>query len=173
MTVPPWPGEHHACSTCGTGFVTITVDDVVRGLPAVAAAVGTLVHNAPARSRAAGQGGTWSAVEYLCHLRDVLVSSTIRLYRARTEDQPVVEPMFNDLRAARFRYAERDPVATLDELDAAVAGCLDEIARVTDWDRTVARRPGEVRTARWLARNALHEGRHHLLDIDRLVRPLR
>ena len=28
---------------------------------------------------------TWSALEYLCHVRDVYVASTIRLYRARKE----------------------------------------------------------------------------------------
>ena len=44
----------------------------------------------------------WSPIEYLCHVRDVFVSHLIRLYRARTEDDPVLEPMFNDLRAARL-----------------------------------------------------------------------
>jgi len=31
----------------------------------------------------------------------------------------------------------------------------------------VVRQPGEERTARWLLRNAAHEGRHHLADIQR------
>ena len=74
--------------------------------------------------------------------------------------------MYNDLRAIRFRYAERDAAAVLDELDAGVAGCCDEIARVTDWDRTMTRLPGEQRTARWLARAAVHEGVHHLRDLQ-------
>jgi hypothetical protein len=169
VAIPPWPDEHHVCAACGFAFANVTVADVVAGLPAVAAAVGTLVINSPGRMRTPGPDGTWSAIEYLCHLRDVLVSSTIRLHRARTEDVPAVEPMFNDLRARRFRYLERDPAATLDEVDAAVAGCLEEIALVRDWERMIARRPGEQRTARWLARNALHEGRHHLLDLDGLL----
>jgi hypothetical protein len=107
-------------------------------------------------------------LEYLCHLRDVYATSTIRLHRVRTEDSPVLEPMLNDLRARRFRYGERDPVAVLDELGAAVAGFLDETRRVTgpDWDRTATRLPGERRTARWLVRHAAHEGVHHLRDVD-------
>lgn len=34
-----------------------------------------------------------------------------------------------------------------------------------DWDRVVLRPPGEQRTTRWLVRQALHEGRHHLAGI--------
>lgn len=111
----------------------------------------------------------WSAVEYLCHVRDVFVSHLIRLYRARTEDDPGLEPMFNDLRARRLHYREREVPPTLDELDAAVAGLLEEAARFRpqDWSRTVRRQPGERRTARWLLRNSAHEGIHHLGDLPR------
>ncbi|WP_197498878.1 DinB family protein, partial [Mycobacterium sp. E3298] len=60
--------------------------------------------------------------------------------------------------------------ATLAELAAAVAGFLDEVARAKgqDWDRTGTRLPGERRTARWLVRQAMHEGVHHLGDIRRI-----
>ncbi|MEO9199860.1 MAG: DinB family protein [Antricoccus sp.] len=109
----------------------------------------------------------WSVIEYVCHLRDVYATYTIRLHRARTEDRPVLEPMLNDLRARRFRYNERDVDAVLDELEAAAAGFCDEVARnrPDQWDRLVSRLPGEDRTARWLVRQAMHEGQHHLADI--------
>lgn len=61
----------------------------------------------------------WSVTEYVCHLRDVYVASTIRLHRIRTEDRPVLEPLYNDLRATRFRYNERDLRAVIDELASA------------------------------------------------------
>lgn len=111
----------------------------------------------------------WSPVEYLCHVRDVFVSHLIRLHRARTEEDPGLEPMFNDLRTRRLRYGERDASSTLDELEAAVAGLLEEVERFRpeDWSRPVHRLPGEVRTARWLLRNAAHEGIHHLGDLGR------
>lgn len=35
------------------------------------------------------------------------------------------------------------------------------------WDRLVTRLPGEHRTARWLVRQAMHEGQHHLDDISK------
>ncbi len=109
----------------------------------------------------------WSPIEYLCHVRDVYISHLIRLYRARTEDDPALEPMFNELRARRLRYAEREAAATLDELDAAIAGLLEEVSRFRsgDWSRPVHRLPAERRTALWLLRNAAHEGIHHLGDL--------
>jgi hypothetical protein len=93
------------------------------------------------------------------------------LHRARTEELPVLEPMLNDLRARRFRYADCDVPAVLGELTAAVAGVADELRRVgpDGWERCVTRLPGEVRTVRWLLRNAAHEGRHHLADVDRAL----
>ncbi|MGH7921686.1 MAG: DinB family protein [Candidatus Dormibacteraceae bacterium] len=109
----------------------------------------------------------WSPLEYLCHVRDVFVTHLIRLYRARTEDDPALEPMYNDLRSARLRYNERDVAATLDELEAAVEGLLEESERFRpdDWSRVVHRLAGERRTAAWLLRNATHEGLHHLQDL--------
>lgn len=111
--------------------------------------------------------GVWSPIEYLCHVRDVYVSHLIRLHRARTEEDPELEPMLNDLRARRLRYAEREAAPTLDELEAAVAGVLEEVSRFRpeDWSRPAHRLPGERRTALWLLRNAAHEGIHHLGDL--------
>jgi hypothetical protein len=109
----------------------------------------------------------WTVAEYVCHLRDVYVTFTIRLHRTRTEHQPALEPMFNDLRARRFRYNDCDLAATLDELATAAAGFCEQIARTKeeDWNRVATRLPGERRTARWLVRQAMHEGVHHLGDI--------
>jgi hypothetical protein len=115
---------------------------------------------------------TWSVLEYICHLRDVFAATTIRLYRTRTEDRPALEPIFNDLRATRFHYNNRDLVAVLDELTDNVDGLRQEVGRVPDaeWDRQATRRPDEVRTARWLVRQAMHEGTHHLRDIRAVAR---
>lgn len=106
-------------------------------------------------------------MEYVCHLRDVYATYTIRLHRARTENSPAVEPMFSDLRAIRFGYSLLPLGPVLDELQAHAEGFCEEAATLApqDWLRTVSRRPGEVRTAGWLVRQALHEGRHHLADI--------
>jgi DinB superfamily len=168
--VPRWAEEDHICSACDFSYVTVRLADAVEAIRAAPRQTRTAVGAVePERLRRRPEPRTWSVVEYVCHLRDVYVSSTIRLYRARTEDMPQLEPMLNDLRAQRFRYCDADIPAVLDELGAAVAGCLEEISRFRepDWQRKVMRLPGEERTALWLVRQAAHEARHHLGDIAR------
>jgi hypothetical protein len=170
--LPPLASEDFVCAACGFAFPDCDAADSARRLPRIAADIRSFV--APierSRLTAKRTAETWSGIEYLCHVRDVYQASTIRLYRVRTEDAPQIEPLYNDVRATRFRYAERDAAAVLDEIDAAIAGCCAEIGLVTDWNRTMTRLPGEQRTARWLARAAVHEGVHHLLDLRTVCDP--
>jgi hypothetical protein len=169
--VPPLVAEDFACGFCGFAFAECDVATVPERLPELAAELRAFVADLDSdRLRAKPDPAVWSGAEYLCHVRDVMYATTIRLYRVRMEDTPHIEPLFNDLRAARFRYAACDPSMVLDEIDAGVAGCRDEIARVDDWDRTMTRLPGEERTARWLARAAVHETVHHLRDLHNVTR---
>lgn len=166
--LPPLAAEDHVCDACRVVYPDTRIDDALGVIVKLPGAVRDAVHAIPAElRRTRSSPEVWSAAEYLCHLRDVYVAFTIRLYRVRTEDRPALEPMFNDLRARRFQYNECDIEATLDELARAVAGFRDEVARVADdgWDRVATRLPGERRTARWLVRQAMHEGVHHLGDI--------
>ena len=170
--IPPLPDEDHRCPSCGLDYASLSTAEataVITAMPADAAAAVAGV--GADRLRARPEPGTWSAVEYLCHLRGVAVTATVRLHRARTEGRPAIEPMLNDLRARRFRYVDADPQAVLAELGRVVGGVSDEIARISadGWTRTVPRLPGEERTVRWLVRHAAHECRHHLADIARIV----
>jgi ribonuclease BN (tRNA processing enzyme) len=158
--LPPLAAEDHTCDACGLVYPETEIDDavsVIAGLPgAVREVVGAIP---PELHPVRPSPGVWSVAEYVCHLRDVYVTFTIRLHRVRTEHQ-----------ARRFRYNDCDLAATLDELAAAAAGFCNEVACTGehDWDRVVARLPGEQRTARWLVRQAMHEGVHHLGDIRRI-----
>ncbi|WP_374022865.1 DinB family protein [Mycobacterium sp. HNNTM2301] len=170
-SLPPLAGEDHVCADCGLSYSDTPLDDAIGAIAGLPDAAREAVSEIPPQARRVRPGpGVWSVAEYLCHLRDVYVSFTIRLHRVRTEDQPAWEPMLNDLRARRFRYNDCDIDATLAELAAAVAGFRDEVARAKDhdWDRTGSRLPDERRTARWLVRQAMHEGVHHLGDIRRI-----
>jgi uncharacterized damage-inducible protein DinB len=169
--VPPLVAEDHVCPDCGVAYLDVSIEraaEVIGGLPASFRAAMAAIP--PDAYRRRPEAGTWSVVEYLCHVRDVYATYTIRLHRARTEPEPVLEPMLNDLRARRFDYLHRDVDAVLDELEANAAGFRAEIARTPSgsWDRRVSRLPGERRTARWLARQAVHEGVHHLRDIEQV-----
>jgi hypothetical protein len=173
--LPPLAAEDHVCEACGLAYGDLTLADAVTEIRELPDAVRAAVAAVPADRRRLRPGsGVWSVTEYVCHVRDVFVGFTIRLHRARTEDEPVVDPMFGDLRAIRFRYADADLGAVLDELARASAGFRDEIAatRPEEWSRTIRRSPGELRTATWIVRQATHEGRHHVRDIAHVARRL-
>jgi len=172
--LPPLAAEDHACDECALVYAETRIDEAVGAIKDLPGAVREVVYAIPpTMHRMRPSPGVWSVAEYVCHLRDVYVSFTIRLHRVRTEHQPAWEPMFNDLRARRFRYNDCDLAATLEELAAAAAGFCEEVACTGehDWDRVGTRRPGEQRTARWLVRQAMHEGVHHLADIRRIGGP--
>lgn len=164
--LPPWPAEDHVCPVCPYDYRRQTPEaatDLIGSLPdRYADEVSVTPHSTLARRP---EDGTWSVIEYLCHVRDAYASFTIRLYRVRTEHEPSLEPMLNDLRAARFGYRELAPKPVLQELRLNVSGFLSEVARVRDWERVGSRVAGETRTARWLVRQAAHEGVHHLADL--------
>jgi uncharacterized damage-inducible protein DinB len=169
--LPPLAAEDHVCVPCGMRFADLTVD----AASALVAAVPARTRDAvaaldPSRWHGRPAEGVWSVAEYVCHLRDVAMTFTIRLHRVRTEGRPALEPMINDFRARRFRYDAHDVGAVLDQLETVTPGLLEEVARFTDadWSRTCTRLPHEERTARWLLRQAAHEGVHHVADVGGL-----
>lgn len=115
--------------------------------------------------------GTWSPLEYGCHVRDVLLVQRERVLAARRRDRPSFEPMGRDERVDHDGYAEQDPVDVARQLtDAAqlFANVLDRLG-LDDWPRTVGYnwpRPSE-RSLQWVATHTVHELQHHLLDIRR------
>jgi uncharacterized damage-inducible protein DinB len=170
--LPPLAPEDHTCADCGLSYSETSIEEAVSVIIGLPSAVRDTISAVPATAHRVRPGqGVWSVAEYLCHLRDVYVVFTIRLHRVRTEDRPAMEPMFNELRARRFRYNDCDFEATLSELASAAAGFCEQVARTddSDWDRAATRLPGENRTARWLVRQAMHEGVHHLRDIRRIA----
>jgi hypothetical protein len=171
--LPPLADEAHFCADCRLDYASVTVEEAVAAVGAVGAAARRAVAAVPEQLwRLRPADGGWSVAEYTCHLRDVYLTYTIRLHRARTEDRPRLEPMLNDLRARRFGYNDWSVPAALDELSATASGFCEEARRMrqADWGRTVTRLPGEERTARWLLRQATHEGLHHVHDIERVAR---
>ena len=114
--------------------------------------------------------GVWSALEYSCHVRDVLEVQRDRLGQALVVDRPEFEPMGRDERVERDGYNEQDPVAVGD----ALAGAAERMAADLEaldadgWGRTAVYNWPEVaeRTMEWVARHTLHELEHHLGDLE-------
>jgi uncharacterized damage-inducible protein DinB len=170
--LPPLAAEDHVCPSCDLAYSSLDVAAAVAGIRSVPDAVAARVTALPGPAlRRRPEPGVWSVLEYAAHVRDVYATFLIRLHRARTEDHPALDPMFNDLRAERLRYNELAPDAVLHELTLAASGFCDEVADTADdeWGRGVRRLPGEDRTALWLVRHAMHEGVHHVRDIERVA----
>jgi uncharacterized damage-inducible protein DinB len=169
--LPPLAAEDHVCSACALSYLELDVAAAVAGIRAVPGAVASRVAALPEAALRQRPGpGVWSVLEYAAHVRDVYATFLIRLHRARVEDRPTLDPMFGDLRAQRLRYNDLPVDAVLHELALAARGFCDEAADTTDdeWGRRVRRLPGEDRTALWLVRHAMHEGVHHVGDIERI-----
>jgi hypothetical protein len=113
----------------------------------------------------------WSALEYACHVRDVLLVQRERALLARRVEAPEAVPMGRDERVAYEGYLESDPTEVAEELVVAARLLANTLGRlgVADWERTLVYGWPEraERSLRWLAAHTLHEVRHHLLDVHR------
>lgn len=179
-TVPAVDG---VCMECGFDYDGLTeaeVIDAVRGFGRQYRA--PLSRGLPGESldellRAHPLPGVWSALEYACHVRDVFEVQTARIGRALAEDMPTFAPMGRDERVVEDRYNEQDPGTVADELAANAGGMASALEALTpdQWARRgiyTYPEPTE-RDLRWIARHTVHEGRHHLLDIGRVLRAAR
>jgi hypothetical protein len=129
----------------------------------------------PALLRTRPDPGTWSPLEYACHVRDVLW-----LFEERTRAmvaEPGVAFGWWDEEAAVTEddYAGQDPLAVADEIAGATAGYAATLRSLApeQWSATGENRDGDVFTVDSLARYGLHEAKHHQLDIGRGLRSAR
>jgi hypothetical protein len=116
----------------------------------------------------------WSALEYACHVRDVLDLNDDRVERIVADDRPALQAMDPDVLVVERDYNGADAVAVADELAAAAERLAARLDALTPegWTRA-ATRNGEELVIEWMARNVLHECEHHLLDIGRTLRSVR
>src|SRR6185436_16107921 len=61
----------------------------------------------------------WSALEYACHVRDVLLVQRDRIYVSLVEDTPSFPPMYREERVGFARYNEQAPATVADQVDVA------------------------------------------------------
>ena len=120
------------------------------------------------------QASTWSALEYTAHVADRLDHLGPAILRVVRENTPAIEGFDNDERAVSKAYNDLDRIEVLGWLDLACDELASVIAdvRPDDWARTglVA---GVERDALTLARDGVHEGAHHLRDVQRVLDAVR
>jgi hypothetical protein len=109
----------------------------------------------------------WSIAEYVDHVREVLFG--MRFVLDTAVGQPGTD--LGEPPEPRFDPEPRaiDVGAALSGIDREASALRDRLAELPDsaWNSKVTA-GGDAIDARWIARHAVHDATHHLLDVDRL-----
>ena len=111
---------------------------------------------------------TWSALEYACHVRDVLSLFDQRLNLMLDSDDARFADWDQDRTAVEKDYANADPALVSAELAAEGKQAAESFAAVreSEWDRKGLRSNGSEFTVLTLSRYFLHDLVHHLHDVN-------
>jgi DinB superfamily len=162
------------CAECGFSYQLVQPDAVPGRLRALRSGFSKELAGVDGVAASQRPGpSVWSALEYACHVRDVLLVQRERLIVAQVEDVPAVARMHRDERVSLARYDAHPVPEVLDqlgmaaELCAVTFGALDAAGRarrlVYPWPEATERDLG------WVGRHAVHEGEHHLMDVRRVL----
>jgi S-DNA-T family DNA segregation ATPase FtsK/SpoIIIE len=126
------------------------------------------------RTRPAPQ--VWSALEYTCHVRDVLLIQRDRVILALVEDSPSFPRMYREERVVLAAYPEERPEEVAHELVVAanLAGKVFERLSGEQARRLcIYNFPAPTeRNVAWLGVHTVHEASHHLLDVRSVLAQL-
>src|SRR4051794_40066813 len=99
-----------SCQECGFGYVLESPEGFAGQVRTAADAYSEILLTAPEETlRRRPEPGTWSPLEYACHVRDVLLVQRERVLAARRTVTPVAEPMGRDERVEHDGYADQRP----------------------------------------------------------------
>jgi hypothetical protein len=172
---PPVDGLCEQCGfNYGTGDLQGTVTLLVRQAAESAMAL-TKAAAGPDSNvvRLRPEPDVWSAIEYACHIRDVLEVQRLRIAQCLAEERPVYAPMDRAGRVKQEKYEFQNPI----EVGAAVmkfarefgaaARVLTppELGRLGLYNYPV-RAP---RSLSWIVRHTAHEIQHHRHDIIEIL----
>lgn len=159
------------CDECGFTYDVESAPAAGAAITTAGAEAATLLVRHAAMARTRREPEIWSALEYGCHLRDVLLVQRERVLLALRVEEPTPEPMGREERAVLDGYAEQLATDVARQLVDAGALFTHVLDRLDDrqWARTmVYNYPTPApRTLRWVAVHTEHEARHHLVDIRR------
>ncbi|WP_341926181.1 class I SAM-dependent methyltransferase [Nocardioides psychrotolerans] len=154
-----------ACPECGFDAAAVEPGAVARTVRSNAAAFALALRAPhPARRR---HDGTWSTLEYACHVRDVHRTFDERVRLMLDHDVPLFANWDQDETARAERYDLQDPA----EVALALVEAADAVATTYDgvpaeaWGRRGLRSNGSEFTVDSIARYHLHDVVHHLHDV--------
>jgi hypothetical protein len=124
------------------------------------------------------KAAVWSALEYAAHTRDVLAANGYLLHRTLENHRASIPTTSADEAADARDYNRLAPAHVLDELEANANRVATRAERASqdEWPRPIRVEDEEVRAslvdhgitdALAVLRHAVHEGAHHLEDVER------
>jgi hypothetical protein len=160
------------CPECGFDASTTRADEVASLVRANAATWPALLTHPSAAVRP--DPGTWSALEYACHVRDVHRLYERRLNWMLEQDDPLFENWDQDVTAVEDAYGAQDPAAVAAELAEAaeVIAAHFESLPPEAWSRPGRRSDGAAFTVDTFARYFVHDPIHHSWDAEAGYRAL-
>jgi hypothetical protein len=169
------------CPECGLDYDTVSPGDAavaVRSFPrryrALLTGFGNDDDDPDSVIRRRPDPTTWSALEYTAHVADVLDEIGVAVRRIVVEDEPALTSSVPDRRVAEKDYNAMDRMEVLGWLELVCAGLAEQLegVRPDDWSR-IGRFDWGERDALAMTRNAVHEGSHHLRDVQRVLSQVR
>jgi hypothetical protein len=154
------------CPECGLDTAGFPREDVAAMVRANARAWQDVL-TGPGDPRRRPSPGTWSALEYGCHVRDVLRLYDERLVLMLTQDGPRYPNWDQDATALAEDYPGQDPGVVAGELHTAAEAIAARFEGVAgeQWQRTGYRSDGAEFTIETFARYFIHDPIHHLHDV--------
>jgi hypothetical protein len=155
------------CPECGFDTSALVLDQVPELVRANAAAWRTVLDDDRVHDRPSDD--VWSALEYGCHVRDVLRLYDERLALMLEHDDPHFPNWDQDATAVEEHYDRQSPSVVADELESAAFDLASRFETVSDdgWERTGRRSDGVTFTIATFARYFVHDPVHHLHDVHK------
>ncbi len=171
-TVSAW-----VCPECGLDYDTILPPDAVVAVRSYPRRYAELLPprddddkpDGVIRRRPAPE--VWSALEYTAHMVDVFDDLADIVTKIVSGKHPVLDHGLDpDQQAIAAQYSQMDREDVLARLKASAENMANVIAKVPNdaWYRSSTFSFGE-RDALTMARNAVHEGYHHLRDVESVL----
>lgn len=154
------------CELCGFDSAEYTRQDLLGTLRALAPMWRTMTEGMPERVLSARPAaGTWSAVEYAAHSRDITEVMGRLVHFTLTNDAPRLDGPPPEPSDPTPASSMNDAIIELDQnvarLHSRALGLAD-----SEWGRTLVI-GGDELDITWIVGHAVHDGTHHVRDVGR------
>jgi hypothetical protein len=168
--------DHETCAACGFDGGAFDGAELLGALCELGPSWTTLLNGAGEFLRVRPGPGTWSAIEYAAHSRDITELHRWAVVEALTGTEPVLPGVEADalIESAASDYGTADPETVVTELGAAATGMAEAARTAGEADWRYGFTIGTSRSSvRRMLEHALHDSTHHLDDVARGLTTLR